>query len=201
MADEKQQEKIKNNVKIEEVGPCKKKVVIEIPEEAVKAATDEQYGELGKDSVVPGFRKGRAPRRLLEKRFGKEVSQQIKLKLLSESSEEALKDCEFESLGEPDIDYENIELPDEGALKYDVPASLGGDDNAETLDIIQTHSPDLGGIDYIYGNADLISAPYGAATRTAPFASASSSARNSRPRRRTSSLPPWAVLTGQVPMV
>ena len=143
MAEEKQQEKIKNNVKIEEVGPCKKKVVIEIPEEAVKAATDEQYGELGRDSVVPGFRKGRAPRRLLEKRFGKEVCQQIKLKLLSEASEDALKDCEFDSLGEPDVDFENIELPDEGALKFEFEIEVRPDIELPKLEGIAVEKPAL----------------------------------------------------------
>ncbi len=62
--------KPKNMVTIEEAGPCKKKVSIEIPEEAIKMATDEQYKTLRKEALLPGFRKGRAPRRLLEKRFG-----------------------------------------------------------------------------------------------------------------------------------
>ncbi len=55
----------KNTVTIEESGPCKKKVIIEIPEEAIKNATDAQYETLRKEAMVPGFRKGRAPRRLL----------------------------------------------------------------------------------------------------------------------------------------
>ena len=58
-----------NTVTIEEAGPCKKKVLIEIPEEAIKMTIDEQYKTLRKEALLPGFRKGRAPRRLLEKRF------------------------------------------------------------------------------------------------------------------------------------
>jgi len=77
---------LKNTVTIEEAGPCKKKVIVEIPEEAIKNATDEQYNTLRKEAMVPGFRKGRAPRRLLEKRFGKETTEQVKLKLLSDAS-------------------------------------------------------------------------------------------------------------------
>ncbi|MGD8499410.1 MAG: trigger factor [Phycisphaerales bacterium] len=109
----------KNTVTIEEAGPCRKKVVIEIPEEAIKNATDKQYEDLRKEALVPGFRKGRAPRRLIEKRFGKEVTEQVKLKLLAEASESAIKDNELQSLGEPDIDFENTELPAEGPLKLD----------------------------------------------------------------------------------
>ena len=111
--------KPKNTVTIEEAGPCKKKVSIEIPEEAIKMATDKQYENLRKDALVPGFRKGRAPRRLLEKRFGKETTEQVKLTLLAEASESALKDNELDTLGEPDIDFEKIEMPAEGPLKFD----------------------------------------------------------------------------------
>ncbi|MBW7990730.1 MAG: trigger factor [Planctomycetes bacterium] len=111
--------KPKNTVTIEEAGPCKKKVSIEIPEEAIKMATDEQYKTLRKDALLPGFRKGRAPRRLLEKRFGKDTTEQVKLTLLAEASESALKDNELDTLGEPDIDFEKIEMPEEGPLKFD----------------------------------------------------------------------------------
>jgi len=109
----------KNIVTIEDAGPCKKKVVIEIPGEAIEKATNEQYSELHKEAQIPGFRKGRAPRRLLEKRFSKDVSEQVKVKLLADASEAAVKDNELQTLGEPDIDLENTELPAEGPLRFD----------------------------------------------------------------------------------
>jgi len=106
MDEEKESVALKNTVSIEEAGPCKKRVCIEIPEEAIKNATDEQYNDLRKEAMVPGFRKGRAPRRLLEKRFGKEITEQIKLKLLADASESAIKDNELDTIREPDIDFE-----------------------------------------------------------------------------------------------
>jgi len=124
MAEEEQPQELANNVTIEQIGPCKKKVTVEVPEESVKKATDEQYETLHKDAIVPGFRKGRAPRRLLEKRFGKEVSEQIKLKLLSDASEAAIKDNELDILREPDIDYEKVELPEEGPLRFEFEAEV-----------------------------------------------------------------------------
>ncbi|MHC4337563.1 MAG: trigger factor [Planctomycetota bacterium] len=119
MAEEQEYTVLKNTVTIEESGPCKKKVVVEIPEETVKNATDAQYETLRKEALVPGFRKGRAPRRLLEKRFGKEAIEQVKLKLLADASDSAIKDNEMDILQEPDIDFEKIELPDTGPLKFD----------------------------------------------------------------------------------
>ncbi len=108
-----------NIVTIEEAGPCKKKVIIEIPRETIEYSTNNQYEELRKEALVPGFRKGRAPRRLIEKRFGKEATEQIKLKLLADASEATIKDNELKTLGEPDIDFENIKLPEEGSMKFD----------------------------------------------------------------------------------
>jgi len=120
--DEKQtetKEEIKNIVNINDAGPCKKKVSIEIPQEKINKVLDEQYEELRRNALVPGFRKGRAPRRLLEKRFGKEISEQTKLKLLSSAGEAAIKDNNLDAMGEPDIDHEKIELPQSGSLKFD----------------------------------------------------------------------------------
>ena len=109
----------KNTVTIEDAGPCNKKVIIETPEEAIKKATEEQFKDLEKEAQIPGFRKGRAPRRLLEKRFGKEVGEQVKLKLLADASQSAVKDNELQTLGEPDVDFENIELPESGPMRFD----------------------------------------------------------------------------------
>jgi trigger factor len=109
----------KNTVNIEQSGPCKKKVIIEVPRETITKATDAQYETLRKDALVPGFRKGRAPKRLLEKRFGKEVGEQTKLKILADASDSAIKENKLDILREPEIDYEKIELPAEGDLKFE----------------------------------------------------------------------------------
>jgi len=111
MAEEEQTTTLKNTVTIEDAGPCKKKITIEIPQETIASATDEQYKSLRDEALVPGFRKGRAPRRLLEKRFGKETSEQVKLKLIADASDSSIKDSKLDILGEPDIDFEKMELP------------------------------------------------------------------------------------------
>jgi len=108
----------KNTVTIEEVGPCKKKVAIEVPRETIDEEMDSQFGELQRDAVLPGFRKGRAPRRLIEKRFGKDIGEQVKLKLLAEASEAAVQAKSLDVLGEPDIDFEKITLPESGPLTF-----------------------------------------------------------------------------------
>ena len=112
-------DEIKNIVKITDAGPCKKKISVEVPPEKISKALDEQYEDLRKNALVPGFRKGRAPRRLLEKRFGKESTEQVKLKLLIDASDKAMKDNNIEAIGEPILDHDKIELPEKGSLKFE----------------------------------------------------------------------------------
>lgn len=110
---------VMNIVNIVEAGPCKKKISVEISEEAIKMAFDQQYRKLNRDTKVPGFNKGRAPRKLLEKRYGKEVNEQVKLKLLADASDLAIKDNGLDMLDKPDIKYEDIKLPENGPMKFE----------------------------------------------------------------------------------
>ncbi|MBL7214799.1 MAG: trigger factor [Phycisphaerae bacterium] len=140
---EETKDEVKNIVTISEVGPCKKKVEIEIPAETIHAKLDEKYGELKKDAVVPGFRKGRAPIRLLEKRFGTDVSKQVKLELLVAASEAAIKDNEINTLGEPDIDHEAIELPQEGPMKLEFEVEVRPEFDLPELEGIEIEKPKI----------------------------------------------------------
>ncbi len=133
----------KNTVTIEDAGPCKKKVVIEVPEDTIKDMADEQYRELRREAILPGFRKGRAPRRLLEKRFGKETSEQIKLKILAEASEAAIKDKKLDVLTDPDIDYENVKLPESGVLRFEFEVEVRPEFDLPALEGIPVNRPKL----------------------------------------------------------
>ncbi len=133
----------KNIVAVEDVGPCKKKVIVEIPEETIKEMADEQYRELRRDAVLPGFRKGRAPRRLLEKRFGKETQESIKLKLLAEASEAAMKSQKLDVLTDPEINLEQIELPETGSMRFDFEVEVRPEFELPALEGISVSRPKL----------------------------------------------------------
>lgn len=135
---------IKNKVKVSDSGPCKKKVAIEIPEEKIKQALEADYAELRAEAVVPGFRKGKAPMRLVEKRFGKDISEQVKLKLIAEATDEALKDKKVDSIGQdPDVDIEAIELPESGAMKFEFEVEVRPEFDLPELDGIDVEKPKI----------------------------------------------------------
>ena len=86
------------------------------------------------DAVLPGFRRGRAPRRLLEKRFAGHVRDDVKNSLLSESYTKALEDNDLDPLSDPQVeDGEKIELPESGDFTFTVSKAdeESGDDDTK----------------------------------------------------------------------
>jgi trigger factor len=107
-------------VKVETLAACKKRLSITLSREEIKAKMEERYAELEHEAQVPGFRPGRAPRRLVEKRFHEAVEEETRVKLISESLTKALDEQKLDVIGEPDLDPEKIEMPDEGPLTFSI---------------------------------------------------------------------------------
>ena len=102
---------------IEDTGPCKKLLKATVAVDKVKEILDHNYGELATTVSLPGFRRGRVPRKLLEKRFGEDLEKDVKETLLGESFEELIKDQELKILGSPSFD--NIEFSAESDFTYE----------------------------------------------------------------------------------
>ena len=109
-----------NKVAIETTGDAGRKITIEIDRQRVDAKYNEIFGELRNSALVPGFRIGHAPRRLMEKRFGKEVGQDVRNALVSEALSAAIKANKIQILGDPDIELDKIEVPETGNMTFSV---------------------------------------------------------------------------------
>ena len=60
-------------VKLEKIDGSKVVLEIEVPEEKVAEALEKAYRKVVKTVSLPGFRKGKVPRPILESRFGVEI--------------------------------------------------------------------------------------------------------------------------------
>ena len=92
------------DVTVSDVGPCKKQLAIRVPKEDIQAKLDESYDNLRHTASVDGFRRNHVPRRLLEKRFGEQVIEDVKQSLMAEASAKAVEDEDLKLLGEPSFE-------------------------------------------------------------------------------------------------
>ncbi len=83
---------------------------VEVPQEQVAKALDKAYLKVRKDIALPGFRKGRVPRNILEKRFGVEILYEEAANiLLQETYPQALEEHNLQPVDHPQVDVEQID--------------------------------------------------------------------------------------------
>ena len=85
--------KLDLEVEITDAGPCKKHLKVAIAKAEVDRQFAESLGDLRKEAQVPGFRPGRAPKTLVERRFKKQVAGQVKQALLMTCLEQLDEDA------------------------------------------------------------------------------------------------------------
>jgi trigger factor len=116
---EEKKEKLNQQVLIMEVGPCRKHIKVTIDRGDVDKLLNEKYKELVGDSWVPGFRKGKAPRQIVVRKFKKDVQEQIKSQLLLASLEQLAEENDVAPLSPPNINPDRLHFPEQGPFVYE----------------------------------------------------------------------------------
>jgi len=109
-------------VEVETLDSNRKLLRVEIPAEDVNAELDRNYTELSKKAAVPGFRRGRIPRRILKARFAEYVKNEAIQNLVPPACEEAIKEKGIIPLGNLELkpDITEIELKENHPLTFEV---------------------------------------------------------------------------------
>ena len=115
--DEKQKLDLKINV--DSPSACERHVTVTVAQVDVRRYFDEAYSELMPKADVPGFRVGRAPRKLVESKFKSEVGDQVKGSLLMDAMTQVTDDAELTAISEPDFDFDAIEVDSESPLTFE----------------------------------------------------------------------------------
>jgi len=92
---------IKEFVKVEDTSPNLKTLMIDVPSEVVQMELGTALNTISKEAVLPGFRRGRVPHRLLERRYGDAIKREAGMTLLNNMTTEALQEYNIKVLGEP----------------------------------------------------------------------------------------------------
>ena len=111
--------KLHQTVEIKDVGPCKKHIKVSVDRKDIDDRFGEKFSELVADANVSGFRPGKAPRKIVERRFHKEVGDQVKTEVLLASLEQLAEEHDIAPLSHPDLDPAAIEMPRQGPLVYE----------------------------------------------------------------------------------
>lgn len=91
------------DVTVEELSPVQRLVRIEIGADAVSKAYAKAVRKVGARARIPGFRPGKAPRRVLERRYGGLIREQVLEQLLTTGVPEGIEQTDLHPIGEPEL--------------------------------------------------------------------------------------------------
>lgn len=124
-----------------DIGPCSKKVSVSIEATAVQAEVDRNYNELRNTITLPGFRRGKAPRSLLEKRFASHVIEDVKRDVVVKGIDAAVKEHKLEIVAYPDVEFEKISIELGKGLEFDFAVEVKPDFTLPSLAGLEVKRP------------------------------------------------------------
>jgi len=104
-------------IRVEELDNWKRKLRIGLPETAVQERIDELFGELAKRAEMPGFRRGKVPRDILERKHGGSIKAEAIESLLGGAYAEAIQEAGLRPLHDPTVE-ELDESPSDGQYLF-----------------------------------------------------------------------------------
>ncbi|HEV3076689.1 MAG TPA: trigger factor, partial [Thermoanaerobaculia bacterium] len=102
---------------MQDVGPWRKQLTVEVPAPAVEAETERVVREYGQRVRIPGFRRGKVPAELVRRRFAKDIEREVIDRLLPRYWRQAQAESEIEPLMPPEVD-EVRDLEPGGSLTF-----------------------------------------------------------------------------------
>jgi len=131
-------------VTIKDAGACAKLVSIEIPAETVTEKLKDSIDTLSVEAQLPGFRKGRVPRWLIEKRFGTAIRKEAKTELVTQALNRAIEENKLEVVGSPSAEsLAKAELEEGKAFAFDVEVEVLPEFELPSLDGIAVKKPTI----------------------------------------------------------
>lgn len=108
--------------RLEKIEHSEAYIAVEVDAEQLEEGLQKAYLKVVKEVSLPGFRKGRVPRQLLEARFGTEILYQDAIEyIVPLAYEEAVKQLEIVPIAQPTFDIDEINIGEAFTFKARIP--------------------------------------------------------------------------------
>jgi trigger factor len=180
---------------VEELSPTRVRLSVEVPFDELKPSLDKAYREVGRQVRIPGFRPGRVPPPVIDRRVGRDVVlTQAVNDAIPELYTKAVTDSDVVALGQPEVEITNLDdgkeltftaevdirprfdLPDLSAVAVTVDDTLvTPDEVAERLAMLQDRFASLKGVQRPVEEGDHVSIDLSASADGKPVEDAQAS--------------------------
>lgn len=95
-------------VEVEDINTVKKRLHVEVPREDVARELQGAFRKLSKEATIKGFRKGKIPKKILEKHFGEKIESEVTNKLITSTFIKALENKKVDPVSRPEIAAQHL---------------------------------------------------------------------------------------------
>src|ERR1700753_4402802 len=104
------------NVVVENLPNCITTLRVEVESDKRSKVWNDVAGNYTKFARIPGYRAGKAPKAIIEKKFQKEIREELEKKLLSEACKEAIQEKGIKVLSLTQV--EDVEIAEDKTMKF-----------------------------------------------------------------------------------
>ena len=98
---------------VDKLSDTRVKLTVNVPFSELDNEINQAYAAIAQQVQIPGFRKGKAPRQLIDARFGRgPILEQVVNDMLPSRYEQAVQENDLKVIGQPDVDISKIEDKD-----------------------------------------------------------------------------------------
>ena len=135
-------------VSVENTGGLTRRMTVQVPAERIESEVESRLQSMSRSMRVDGFRAGKVPLKVVEKKFGRQVRQDVINQVVSATLQEALSKENLRPAGNPAIERKtpNRGEPLEYVAMFEIYPSLQGDikyDFSVTRPVVEVQESDI----------------------------------------------------------
>ncbi len=184
------------NVTVENLAPCKRLVRFEVDAKVVDEAFASVTRDFVKQAKMSGFRPGKAPEAMVVRQYAKDIEEEVKRKLVSDTYRQGVKDQKLNVLGYPDVEEiqfgrgqslqfaatveinPEFDLPDYRAIPAKrEPAQIGEEDVTKAIDALRGQAADFKKVERAVQEGDYVVVNYTGTSEGKPLTELAPTAR------------------------
>jgi trigger factor len=104
-------------VNVEKLSPVLLELQVELPADTVNSEVEAAYDQLRKTARVRGFRRGKAPKKILAQMYGRAVRNDVAQRLVESSLQKALAERQIQPLTQPNVEPSELKLKESFSYK------------------------------------------------------------------------------------
>lgn len=108
------------SIQVEEVTESRKKITVLVESGEIASEQNKLVGQFSQQARIPGFRPGKAPASMILKKYGKDLTEELKRKVISEAYDQVNKAESFKVYNVVDMKEGDIEVGKDASIEFTV---------------------------------------------------------------------------------